>query len=56
MKDIVYEENHKLDIFESISLKFANLESERKITNSQLDFDVKRLDTRAGEIEERMGI
>ena len=52
LKETIFQTNGKLDIFEQINLKLANLEAERKILEDKVDYENKTIKGRMDEITE----
>ena len=53
LRDTIFQTNGKLDIFEQINLKLANLEAERKILEDKVDYENKNSKSRMEEIDQR---
>ena len=56
LKETIFQTNGKLDIFEQINLKLANLEAERKILEDKVDYENKTMKSRMDEITEQNDI
>ena len=56
LKETIFQTNGKLDIFEQINLKLANLEAERKILEDKVDYENKTIKGRMDEITEQNDI
>ena len=53
LRDTIFQTNGKLDIFEQINLKLANLEAERRILEDKVDYENKTMTSRMEEIDQR---
>ena len=53
LRDTIFQTNGKLDIFEQINLKLANLEAERKILEDKVDYENKNMKSRMEEIDQK---
>ena len=53
IKDVIFQSNGKLDVFEQINLKLANLEAERKILEDKVDYENKTIKGRMEEIDSK---
>ena len=53
LRNTVFQSNGKLDVFEQINLKIANLEAERKILEDKVDYENKTSKARMDEIDSR---
>jgi len=56
LKDTIFQTNGKLDVFEQINLKLANLEAERKILEAKVDYENKIITSQMEEIDQRAEI
>ena len=53
LKDVFYAQDKKLDVFETINLRLAEGEAGRQILDSQLKFEVNKLQTQMDAVDER---
>ena len=52
LKKIVMETDQRLDVFEKIHLRLAELNAERKILEDHVNYEVKTLKTRMNQMDE----
>jgi uncharacterized protein YwqG len=53
IKEVIFQSNGKLDVFEQINLRLANVEAERKILEDKVDYENKTMKGRMEEIDIR---
>lgn len=56
LKETIFETNGKLDVFEQINMKLANLEAERKILEDKCNYEFKSILGRIDETDQRSEI
>lgn len=56
LKETIFQTNGKLDIFEQINMKLANLEAERKILEDKVDYENKTIKNRMEVIDQNFEI
>lgn len=56
LKETIFQTNGKLDVFEQINLKLANLEAERKILEDKVDYENKTMKDRMEVIDQNFEI
>ena len=53
LRETIFQTDGKLDVFEKINLRLAELDAERKILDDKVEYETKTLKGRMVEIDER---
>jgi len=53
LRETIFQSSGKLDVFEQINMKLANLEAERKILEDKVDYENKTMKIRMEDIDSK---